>query len=294
MFKSLFLPLFGNQSDELSSALALNIARDFNAHIDCLHIRRDLKQRLLEATIVDASAGVGSGMLVADLVRSFEQSDKTRRESAAKTFKAISASENMVHQTDEIIPEGASCSFREVLGLEDEILVPEARIHDLTLLGYSGARGYANFQFAQDILIGGGRPLLLAARNAHAGQMQHVAIAWKNTPESSRAVAASMPLLKKALRVSIITIAEDNRETSADTADALRRYLGWHGLYPEVFHIGRTGMTLRGTIEQACKESNAQLLVMGGYGHNRMSEFVFGGLTRDVLRDPFLPTLMVH
>src|SRR5690606_20758612 len=117
-------------------------------------------------------------------------------------------------------------------------------------------------------------PLLLATPNAPAGQLRHVAIAWKNTPESARAVAAAMPFLNKTQRVSIITIVEDNRETSADAAEGLRHYLGWHGLHPDVFHMGRTGITLRETIQQACRESDSQLLVMGGYGHNRMSEFV--------------------
>jgi nucleotide-binding universal stress UspA family protein len=117
-------------------------------------------------------------------------------------------------------------------------------------------------------------------------------IAWNGSVESARAVAASLPLLKLATSVVVLTQAEGG-PASAD-APAMADYLAWHGIKAtavtcEARQTG-VGAQLLGEVEQR----KASLLVMGAYTHSRVRQMVFGGVTKHVLANARVPTLMAH
>ena len=140
------------------------------------------------------------------------------------------------------------------------------------------------------VLLETGRPLLIPAAAALPAAFERIAVAWKPTREAARAVAAAMPFLARARETVILTVAEPDAH---DDADRLRRNLAWHGLAAKVERLapGLEGATA--TLLAAAQE-RAQLLVMGGYGHSRLREWVFGGVTQQVLVDAPLPVLIAH
>src|SRR5262249_5091507 len=147
-----------------------------------------------------------------------------------------------------------------------------------------------------DVIAGAGRPVLLAPPHAQI-DVKSIAIAWKNCPEAARAVSAALPLLAKAQK--IIALRESERGGSAaETAESLSgitNYLAWHGLRAESVCLtpGKNRTAADAVLETAI-ESQAGLLVMGGFGHGRLREFVFGGFTQRALDGDVIPVLLVH
>ena len=135
-----------------------------------------------------------------------------------------------------------------------------------------------------------GRLLLAPSGGAeHIGRT--VAIAWNGSVEATRALLGALPLLKQAALLHVLTV--PGAGTADEQAAALAAYLAWHelsvqqhALYPET----SVGVALLAK----AKELGADLLVMGGYGHSRVRELIFGGATRHVLHHYDLPVLIAH
>ena len=102
-----------------------------------------------------------------------------------------------------------------------------------------------------------------------------------------------MPFIEKAEHVTVISVAETEEETIT-SAEALVENLRWHGATAEVAYMAHPAGSIYDTIMRATKDAGADLLVMGGYGHSRVSEYVFGGFTRHVLAGVPLPIFLVH
>ena len=101
-----------------------------------------------------------------------------------------------------------------------------------------------------------------------------------------------MPSLQLAKQIVIVTVAEDQR-AHGEAADRLMAGLRWHGIPISVRHLQPDGHNAADKLLTAARE-HAALLVMGGYGHSRLREWIFGGFTQHVLRGCEVPVLMAH
>jgi nucleotide-binding universal stress UspA family protein len=119
-----------------------------------------------------------------------------------------------------------------------------------------------------------------------------VAIAWKPTREAAHAVTAAMPLLAAAKEIVILTVAEDEAVASAEDGPLVAG-LGWHGFRVSAHRLSPNQAGAADTLLAAARERNA-LLVMGGYGHSRLRQWIFGGFTRRVLEGAEVPVLIAH
>src|SRR5581483_1607542 len=124
---------------------------------------------------------------------------------------------------------------------------------------------------------------------------RNIAIAWKAGAEAARAVTAASSWLERAERIFILSVSRhpvgDDRDRLS--AEHLAASLRWRGLNAEVQTDFATGPEAR-TLESMACERDADLLVMGAYGHNRLREYVLGGVTRSMLAGAVLPVLMVR
>jgi len=143
----------------------------------------------------------------------------------------------------------------------------------------------------EETLTKSGRPVLLTPSTAPNGIGQHAAIGWNGSSQAARAVSASLPLLKRAERVTVITVA---KEWSADSA-AIIDYLAWHGI--DAHHLEHARECGRSTgarlIEQA-ETAGADLLVMGAFAHAPWQEALLGGASREALKASSLPIFFSH
>lgn len=166
--------------------------------------------------------------------------------------------------------------------------VNEAKLNDLTVV----QSGLPFSAFAEALVFESGRPVILYPETRCTGRFDHIAIAWDGSRAASRALADAQFLLAKATRVTVIC-APENKPDLVGAAQRLGDALASRGLDIETASIAEQGY-IGDLLQFKAIERGADLLVMGGYGHSRLREFVLGGATDDVLSKTRLPVLMSH
>lgn len=146
-----------------------------------------------------------------------------------------------------------------------------------------------------DLVMRIGRPLVVVPPSIEALDLEHVVIGWTDTRETRRAVLDALPLLRSAGHVTVMEIVEDTEEM-ASTRLHLAEVVAWlegHGVTAEAVAEPLSG-GVAAQLEAAAAAKHAGLLVIGAYGHNRLREWVLGGITRDALRHPARCSFMSH
>lgn len=191
---------------------------------------------------------------------------------------------------------GRKTEWRSAIEFPTETLIGEARCADLILIERSKAGGdiYRNVD-AGAAILGAGRPFLVVPAAVKSLVADHVLIGWKDTREARRAVQDALPFLHEAKRVTIMEICEkDEMESARHHLADVARYLAQHRIKAE----SRVEIQAHGSgadqVIGLAEDEGADLLVTGAYGHSRLNEWVFGGMTRDLLTSSPICCLMSH
>ena len=119
-------------------------------------------------------------------------------------------------------------------------------------------------------------------------------VCWDGSRQAARAVGDALPLLAKAGRVEIVMITnERGKQDEIEGAD-IGQHLARHGLNVDVHRIAGGNIDVADALLSHAADSGTDFMVMGGYGHSRLREFVLGGTTRGILQTMTVPTLMAH
>lgn len=118
-----------------------------------------------------------------------------------------------------------------------------------------------------------------------------VMVAWNGSPQAAHALRAAVPLMRDAAKVIMVTIGQDEGQVAAD--DALR-YLSRHEIHADLRHVERGVETIEEALERTARDIGAGLIVMGAFGHTRLRETFFGGVTRYLLESAPAPLLLMH
>lgn len=124
--------------------------------------------------------------------------------------------------------------------------------------------------------------------------LDRIMVSWDGGRAATRAVADSLPILKKAKQVEVVIVAEGRAKSDEVTGADLGRHLARHGLKVEVKRLTSPDIDVASTLLSYAADSSADFIVMGGYGHSRLREFVLGGATRGILESMTVPVLMSH
>jgi nucleotide-binding universal stress UspA family protein len=146
------------------------------------------------------------------------------------------------------------------------------------------------------MVVGAGRPVLIVPNEGvHSRIGGRIAVAWNGRREATRAAFDALPLLQKAKEVKVLWIdpRSEGEDAGAFAATDLCTALARHGIACEALEAASDG-SVGATLLSRAIEHRADLLVMGCYGHSRLSELVFGGATRHTLRHMTIPVLMSH
>jgi nucleotide-binding universal stress UspA family protein len=293
MIKTLLVPGMNSVNAPKALEMASQIARLFDGHIEFLHVHPDAG----EMARYTASLDMESGMFAGEIWEALERADKARAVLSRKAFDAFMEKEKLGTGHDQSGATAIAASWHEVAGNEVEQTINQAFYNDLVVFSRPAAPISLSTLGAGDVLVGCGRPLLLAPTRTCANPITNIAIAWKDTPSAARAVTAAMPLLAKAQKIVVLGAAEATGDDQSvlNSAEQLAAHLRWHGLKPQAGHIKFGDRDPCESIMQAATEKlHAGLLVMGGYGHSRARELLFGGFTRSVLREAPLPVFLCH
>jgi nucleotide-binding universal stress UspA family protein len=186
--------------------------------------------------------------------------------------------------------------WRSALDIPIDVLAREARGADLIVIAGTRAPGDVyNTIEASTAILKVGRPTLVVPAGAGSLAADHIVIGWKDTREARRAVQDALPFLHEATRVTIAEICASGEEDEANKhLDDVARYLGRHRIKasPKII-LQRQGPAASQLLALAATEG-ADLLVTGAYGHSRLGEWIFGGVTRDLLATSATCCLMSH
>ncbi len=281
----ILVPLGGNDDYEAALTAAYTIARPFRAHIEALFVRPDL---------LDAIADLegGSPEVLATVTRATTAKWDAHAQRAKQAFDAARAAADAALADQPTGTDTLTSRWREVVGA-DEVVIPEhGRLADLVVFAAIGSGGGDPQQRGfEATLMRAARPVLLVPPAGADTIGQTIAVAWNGSAEAARAVAGALPLLENAERVHILTAA--GTHTEVELGQALADYLGWHGIVCDLHSLYPETSAGAGLLAKT-GELGADLLVMGGYGHSRMRELIFGGATLHVLGHYDLPVLIAH
>ena len=138
---------------------------------------------------------------------------------------------------------------------------------------------------ASDLIMEAGRPLLVVPESARWIDLRSCVVAWKETAESRRAIADAIPFLQLAKDVAVVEIAEGGTSSRAAQryVQDVATWLGRHGISATSFVVERKG-DIGDQLEHIARDAGAGLIVAGAYGHSRLRQWVFGGVTRHFLQ----------
>jgi nucleotide-binding universal stress UspA family protein len=171
-----------------------------------------------------------------------------------------------------------------------------ARRFDLAVVGQAEPKhGAAQDLVIEGALFGSGRPMVVVPYIQKGGlKLDRVMICWDGSRPAARAIADAMPFLKKSAAIDVVIIASGREKSDEIPGVDMGEHLARHGLKIDVKRIVSTDVDVPNTILSHAADSDVDFIVMGGFGHSRLREFVLGGATRGILGSMTVPTLMSH
>ena len=280
-------PLTGGPRDAVVLASAFAAARPFHAHVVALFVRPDA---------TEAVPFFGDGVS-AQVGQEIAEAAKAAADAAIKLARASLEAAAKTAGAEIIAapaPSGSlSASFREVLGNFADQVTLAARLSDLVVFGplKEGDRPGLTEAF-EATLLETGRPVLLSANPAQPSFCKKIALAWNESVASAHAVTAALPFLKCAESVEILSVSR-NQDEPIDSSE-LKTYLRLQGVTASERKVDAGTRVVGDVLLEEAIKSGAGLLVAGGYGHSRLREMFFSGVTRHVVSHAGMPLFLVH
>ncbi|MEM7016159.1 MAG: universal stress protein [Pseudomonadota bacterium] len=178
-----------------------------------------------------------------------------------------------------------------------DLLMDQARYVDVLILRHGAADQAvtARMNFVEKAILAPGGPVILLPDNSTAKLTQgnKVVIAWDESREAARSVKDSMPLLATADSVDILTLYPPD-EMDGQKGERLCQYLSKHGINAQAHILNGDSQKVGSILLDWVEQNNADLLIMGAYGHSRLREIVLGGSTNHILKNARVPVFMSH
>ena len=176
-----------------------------------------------------------------------------------------------------------------------QMVTAAAQVRDLTMLGVHGPLAYPRQGLVEAAMFGSGRPLLLIPQTAQPFSSGVIVVGWDATRAAVRAVHDALPLLIEAEKVVIASVSGDKELPVLASGPAICRYLEQRHINATFNALTRQHENIGEDLLSHAQSLRANLLVMGGFGHAREREFLFGSATRDIFQSHLeIPVLLSH
>jgi len=174
-----------------------------------------------------------------------------------------------------------------------ELLIDKAQVHDCTVLEARGPLRYPRQGLIEGVLFGSGRPIILIPSTALPLVEETVLVAWDATRAAVRALHDALPLLIRAREVFVVSVTDDKEFRAVDSGPHVCRYLSLWNVKSRFELIVRGSRSVGGVLFDYAARIKANLVVMGGFGHPREREFLFGSATRDIFQSGFSTAVLL-
>ncbi len=289
--RTILVPVSGGASGDSALDAAIIVGRRAGSHVEALHVAPDPRD-----SVPILGEGANAAMM-ADLIEASARDAERRAERARAAFD-VRVSAGSLLRVDAPPPADAATraltvGWRRIVGREDEVVASRGRLFDLIVVGRPGDDAdIAPETTLEAALMESGRPVLVSPPVLGQTLATRVAIAWNGSTSAARAVAAASSFLAKAQ--SVLILEGDGAAADGASADELAAMMAWRGIQPAIRRFRSDKGGIGHALLDAATAEGADLLVMGGYGHSRLREMIFGGATIDAMFASNLPLLMTH
>jgi nucleotide-binding universal stress UspA family protein len=277
MIKDIVLHLSTDTSHDVAANYAVSVAETFGAHLAALTFA-------YEPVLPSSMMGGGLPADFIDAQRALAQeaakAAMTKLEEAARR-SGIAVESQLV--TTNLA--GASDVFGHV-----------ARRFDLSIVGQANPDAVGPQELIiEAALFRSGRPVLVVPYIQKTGlTLERALVCWDAGRHAARAIGDALPFLRRAKAVEVVTVATEPLKRDDLPGADISRHLARHGLDIAFKRIVTGGTDVANTILSYAADVSADFIVMGGYGHSRLREFILGGATRGILSSMTVPALMSH
>jgi nucleotide-binding universal stress UspA family protein len=182
---------------------------------------------------------------------------------------------------------------KEQVALLGEAAARHTRYFDVALVGWN-ADNPGIRALAEAVVFSSGRPTILLPDQAPRASFGRVSIAWDGTRVAARAVSDARFVMDRATEITVVTVTDEKPIDDADAGERLAESLRQAGLKAVFSAVCAEDCPIAETLQRHAASLGSDLLVMGGYGHSRLRDFVLGGATEGVLSDLRMPVLLSH
>ena len=275
MLKDVVVNLSGRGPLDFAADYATSIAATFGAQITGIAF-------LYEPVIPDGTLG-GVPVDLIELQR--EENSKIARD-AISQFEAGVKKGGVAGQTRQLDATfgGAATLFAQI-----------ARRFDISIVGQAQReQGATDELIIEGALFESGRPVIVVPYIQKSGlTLERVIACWDGGRTAARAIADAMPFLERAKAVDLVIVAEERKHDEV-TGVRMSEHLARHGVAVNVKRIAKGDLSVEDVVLSYAADTGADFMVMGGYGHSRLREFILGGVTRGILNSMTVPVLMSH
>src|SRR5262249_35809027 len=276
MIKDIVLNLTGGYPQDFASAYAISLAAGFSAHLAGVGFIYEpgIPVRLL-------------GGVAPDLIEAQGEENSRPAKEAVSRFESAARAAGISAETRTL--------DASVAGGPD-LFGRIARRFDLAVVGQARReQGATEELMIGGALFGSGRPLIVVPHAHMQGlKLDRIIICWDGSRPAARAIADSLPFLRRAKSIDIVVVTGERDRSGEITGTNMRRHLARHGISVEIKHITGGGSGVQTAILSHAAETGSDFMVLGGYGHSRLREFILGGVTRSILHSMVVAVLMSH
>ncbi len=274
----------GNAGSVLEAALMA--ARRFNSHIVGLHS--------LTTEYAVVFGGEMGFSISSEVDRTLEREGHERRDQARRLFRDFMTTHGVPIEPPAPGYVGPTASWREEDGRQNAVVGMSGRVFDLILVEQPEKLASIAEATLEDALFESGRPVLMVPKTIGSHLGDTIAIAWNGSTETALTVAVSMPLLKQARQVVVVTaLAQDMPEPGPSGEDLVRNLEG-HGLSVSLRSAAGRQKPQGESFLKEAMAAGADLMLKGAYTRSRLRQMIFGGATRHIIMDAKIPVIMAR
>jgi nucleotide-binding universal stress UspA family protein len=276
MIKDILVTLPTDEEPSSAVDYAVAVAKSFDAHLTGVAFAQD---PVAVGALFDGAAAV--------VLNHYRQEVEAAAEAAKMRFDKAWQREGV--SAESVVLNAGAINL-------PELLARTARRFDLTVLPQADPEGDGSDEvMIEAALLGSGRPIVIVPHfQQDAVKFDRILVCWDGSHNAARAIADAMPFLRRAKQVEVVTVATEGEADDGMPGLYIAHHLSRHGVIVELRNIVAHGQDVSLRIRSHAAQQSADLIVMGGYGHSRLREFVLGGATRDILESTVVPALMSH
>ncbi|WP_395589339.1 universal stress protein [Pseudomonas sp. TR47] len=258
--------------DAVAAGVQLAIALGYDLHVMTFSVR-----------IPYLSPSVGSTLLnIPEMIRTTESNSRSQCKALQAMVSGLEHGQSSVEfSTREVVP-----------GLTGTAAAEASRYFDLAILPWAVDKPVIQ-ELAESVIFGAGRPCVLVP-SLPIQPVRHMALAWDGSRVVARALADASNLISSDMLITVLTVQGEKPLEHGAIAQDMAHALQHRGLNARPLSVKLAGRAIAECLQQEALTAGADLLVMGGFGHSRLKEFILGGATHGVLQALQMPVLLSH